>query len=427
MDFLNHGSSIGFVLCLALTGCGNNHDQERPLEFDPVSDQYQQDAVNIGAVSSIPSVRDAVLLGVEQVNEAGGIHGKAFNAVALVARSASEAEAQGKALVAAGIQTLVSSFSSRSIAIQPHTKAAGVLQLSDSATSTRLTNLDDDDLLFRLVPSDIFQGRVLAELGIQQGATSAVVIINADDAYGQTLAEEFSSHFALLGGVTLAVVAIPEDKQTGFDSYLQQIYGHQPELILNAMLNPDLAANLVNEAQSFNFTGVYLVSDTIAGEPSFIDNLADLEFGDGILGTNPGFGLLESEDYQYFAQRYRAQFGREPTAFGSTSYDYSLLMALSMAHAITANQVGSPTGAMIRDSMRLMMNPPGERVSPLNLAEGLRLAEQGVDLDYSGAYSSTDFDAQGDITGPLVYHVFELSAETGSWITRQQLVIESGQ
>jgi len=411
----------------ALAGCGGTspEDATKPLPFDPVSDQFIEDAINVGSLSSLPSVRDAVLLGVKHVNDVGGVLGKQYNSVALVPRGTDEAGRMGEALVNAGIQVINSSFSSRSRAVSEFTIPNGVLQISESATSTSFSDFDDDDLFFRLVPSDIYQGQVIAQLALDEGATNAIAMINTDDAYGTTLVEQFQIAFEAGGGEFIKRVDVPESISSGFDQYLQQVYDENPDAIMNATLNPDVGANMVNESAVFNWDGIYIVPDTMAGEPSFIDNLADLSLGDGIKGTNPGFGLFGSEDFEYFKQAYVDQFATEPTAFCSTAYDFAILTALAIEHAGLANGTDSPTGTMIRDSMRQVMNAPGERVSPANLAEAFELIRAGVDVDYSGAYSETDFDANGDVQGKLVYHIFGLDAAEGGWVTARQIVIET--
>ncbi len=415
--------SLAVLLC-ACSGSSPD-DATEPLPFDPIADQYVEGAINIGSLASLPTVRNAVLLGVEHVNDVGGVLGKPYNAIALVPRDTAEADIQGKTLVEAGIQVIQTSFSSRSRAVAAYTIPNSVLQISDSATSTSLTDLDDNDFFFRLIPSDIYQGQVIGQLALDEGASNAIAMINSDDAYGTTLVEQFQLAFEAGGGEFIKRVDVPESISAGFDQYLQQVYDENPDAIMNATLNPDIAANMVNESSVFSWDGIYIVPDTIAGEPSFVDNLADLSLGDGIKGTNPGFGLLESAEYQRFLNAYINQFELEPTAFCSTAYDFAILTALAIEHAGLANGTDNPTGTMIRDSIRQVMNPPGEKVSPSNLAQAFDLIRAGIDVDYSGAYSDTDFDSNGDVQGKLVYHIFGLEAAAGGWVTNRQIVIET--
>ena len=46
---------------------------------------------------------------------------------------------------------------------------AGVVQISPTATSPAMTGIKDNDLLFRIVPSDNYQGAVLAKIVLDEG------------------------------------------------------------------------------------------------------------------------------------------------------------------------------------------------------------------------------------------------------------------
>jgi ABC-type branched-subunit amino acid transport system substrate-binding protein len=55
--------------------------------------------------------------------------------------------------------------------------------------------------------------------------------------------------------------------------------------------------------------------------------------------------------------------------------------------------------------MRQISGPPGLKVTFRNLAEGVKAAAAGKDIDYEGAFSPVDFDKNGDI-GSALYEVW---------------------
>ena len=71
---------------------------------------------------------------------------------------------------------------------------AGVTQFSPANTSKQFSDYDDKGLYFRLGPSDILQGQVLAEVIAEDGHAS-LVILNFDDDYGNGLAEDLAASF----------------------------------------------------------------------------------------------------------------------------------------------------------------------------------------------------------------------------------------
>ena len=71
-----------------------------------------------------------------------------------------------------------------------------VVGCSPSSTALSVTNLEDDDYIFRTAPSDQLQGRVMAQVASErlEAASAATLYVNND--YGQQLSERFSNVFA---------------------------------------------------------------------------------------------------------------------------------------------------------------------------------------------------------------------------------------
>jgi ABC-type branched-subunit amino acid transport system substrate-binding protein len=70
-----------------------------------------------------------------------------------------------------------------------------VVGCSPSSTALSVTNLEDDDYIFRTAPSDRLQGRVMAQIAAneQEAETAATLYVNND--YGQQLSDRFSNVF----------------------------------------------------------------------------------------------------------------------------------------------------------------------------------------------------------------------------------------
>ncbi|NHN48917.1 ABC transporter substrate-binding protein [Halostella sp. JP-L12] len=70
-----------------------------------------------------------------------------------------------------------------------------VVGCSPSSTALSVTNLDDNDYIFRTAPSDLLQGRVMAQVAAErlEAETAATLYVNND--YGQQLSERFSEVF----------------------------------------------------------------------------------------------------------------------------------------------------------------------------------------------------------------------------------------
>jgi len=70
-----------------------------------------------------------------------------------------------------------------------------VVGCSPSSTALSVTNLEDDDYIFRTAPSDILQGRVDAQVMAEQLGVSRVSTLYVDNDYGQQLSQRFTEVF----------------------------------------------------------------------------------------------------------------------------------------------------------------------------------------------------------------------------------------
>jgi ABC-type branched-subunit amino acid transport system substrate-binding protein len=71
-----------------------------------------------------------------------------------------------------------------------------VVGCSPSSTALSVTNLDDNDYIFRTAPSDRLQGRVMAQVMSERLGVSTVSTLYVNNDYGQQLSDRFSTVFA---------------------------------------------------------------------------------------------------------------------------------------------------------------------------------------------------------------------------------------
>ena len=93
---------------------------------------------------------------------------------------------------------------------------------------------------------------------------------------------------------------------------------------------------------------------------------------------------------------------------------------MAIEHAGVNNNTVDPTPAMVKDSLRAVMNSPGEKVGPKDLVKALALIRAGEAIDYSGSYGDNDWDENGDIKGEITYNILSINPSTGQWQTIYQ-------
>ncbi|MFC6953374.1 ABC transporter substrate-binding protein [Halorubellus litoreus] len=70
-----------------------------------------------------------------------------------------------------------------------------VVGCSPSSTALSVTNLEDDDYIFRTAPSDRLQGRVMAQVASERLEAESAATLYVNNDYGQQLSNRFSSVF----------------------------------------------------------------------------------------------------------------------------------------------------------------------------------------------------------------------------------------
>ncbi|WP_277552909.1 ABC transporter substrate-binding protein [Halobaculum limi] len=270
---------------------------------------------------------------------------------------------------------------------------------SPSSTSPNVTNLDDDDLIFRTAPSDALQGQVMAQVadGELGNSTASIMYVNND--YGQALADSFESAFVdNYSGSVQASVAF-EQEQSSYTSPLSTAMNDSPSMLVvigypasGIQIFRDFYANYNNDTDVLVTDG--LVDPTLPDEVG--NDMANV-FATTPQATGPG--------QEEFASLYEDEYDRAPGVFNAHAYDASAVCLLANAKA------GSNDGDAIKAEMRAVANPnDGLEVTPGNLAEGLQAVLDGEDVYYSGASSSVDFDENGDMTA-VTYAFLQYNTE----------------
>ena len=105
-----------------------------------------------------------------------------------------------------------------------------VIHFSPANTSPDFTTYNDNGLYFRTAPSDLLQGKVLADLVASEGNEIAGVIFR-QESYGQGLADSFRDNFETLGGTVDPFIAYAPGTDN-FDAEVDQLAGANPDAIV---------------------------------------------------------------------------------------------------------------------------------------------------------------------------------------------------
>ena len=120
--------------------------------------------------------------------------------------------------------------SSVSLSVVDKIVNAGVLQISPANTSTELDTYKDKGLYFRTAPSDVLQGRVMANLLSDDGFTD-VAIMARQDSYGEALADNVEKFFKESGG-NVVVKKLYAPDAANFTAEVNDLKAKDPDAIV---------------------------------------------------------------------------------------------------------------------------------------------------------------------------------------------------
>ena len=272
---------------------------------------------------------------------------------------------------------------------QSVTIPAGVAMLSDTATAPGISELEDNDLVFRVAASDAYQGRSLAERAWEQGYR-ALAVTYANDDYNAGLAKVFETAFKELGG-TVTASQMHEPDKASYRSELSTLAGAGGEgLALFAYYGSSGITILRNSLENDLF-GKFLGADGMM-DSSVIEQIGADTLRGNILLSQPASDT-EGASYKAFAEAFTAA-GHDPSApFVAHGYDVAFLAALAIEKAGAADRSRIPA------ALREVANAPGTIIRPGEWEKARKAIAAGEDVNYEGASGAIEFDDNGDVAG----------------------------
>lgn len=289
----------------------------------------------------------------------------------------------------------------------------GVLIMSASATSPAITSLaNKNGLVWRAVPSDaiqaipldllvpILEAQVRAADKLQPTDQIRVAIAAKGDAYGTGLSDAVTAQLTFNGKSVKAngtnfLAQTYDDPASSpnfdFTPIVQSIVSFAPHIVLVLGTNEGLTKVFQPIEADWPTTG------TAPPRPRWLfpdggrlpEALAAVKGNDDlrkrIVGTVPG---RKGPNYDSFALRFKAAYGKVPGTYAENAYDAGYLLAYASIAAGT-----KLTGATISMGMKHMV-PPGPLVDvgPNQLGTAFTALQAGSNIDFNGASGPLDFD-----------------------------------
>ena len=348
----------------------------------------------------VPPIHEGAKLAVKQINEQGGILDGQLVMVqgdSTCADATAASNAADRMVNAEKVTALVGPLCSGETIAAANSAAipGGVVLVSPAATSPALSELNDNDLVFRTTPSDAYSGEVLAKLLKDKGHdTVAVTYVNND--YGKGFAEALKGSFEERGG-TVAAMEAHEDGKADYRAEIGSLASSGAEMLVVLAYVDGSGQTIVRQALESGDFEKFAGGDGMIGD-SLVAAIGEGKL-DGFIGTK--IGSSETPGTAMYAEAAKAA-GLDPAAsFAAQAYDGAFLIGLAI------QKLGKDTREGLSAALREVATAPGEKIMPGEWEKAKKLLAEGKDIDYEGASGSHEFDEKGDVPGVVIETVIE--------------------
>jgi branched-chain amino acid transport system substrate-binding protein len=279
--------------------------------------------------------RDGALLAIEQQNANGGILGMSIDPVTedTACDPTMAVNATNKVISQDGVRYIIGDVCSKSsIPVSEITNAAGVIQMSPTATNPQVTVGADGQVkeyVFRACFVDPFQAAAAARFARQTlSAQKAFIMLDPDNAYGESLADAFQAEFSRWG--TIVGKEAYSFSDTNFSAILDKIVAAEPDMVYL----PDYY-NIVNLVTA-QAKARGIMTPFIGGDGW--DSLdLDTAAASGGYFTNHWSSEDPRPEVTAFNQAFKGQYGYAPNAIAALAYDAAKLLFQAMGEAGTTD------------------------------------------------------------------------------------------
>lgn len=224
-------------------------------------------------------------------------------------------------------------FSSSTLAIAPAAEKDHRVLLSPTASAIDIT--DAGDYIFRIYPSDVYDGVFLANYAYDSLNAKNVAVLYEQVSSIVAITEKFIDVFTSKGGSIIY--------ESGYSS---EISDFTPDLLKIKQVNPDVIfipgniipiANILNQAKSLGIDGRFLSISTVY-DPKIIE--LSKSASEGLLFSAPMFDPDgTSSEMRLFNQQYQKKYGVVPDILGGYGYDVVNIAIISLSHGVMADSI----------------------------------------------------------------------------------------
>ena len=356
------------------------------------------------------AMRSAVLLAVQEVNQAGGINGRMVEVITADCQtSPAKAELEARKMVEQdGVSAIIGTWaSSVTLAVMKITDAANIIEMNVSGAPS-ISSEDKKDLVWRFHPSTVRFGEACAVALFQLKALRpAYMAIN--NTTGLASLDGFKKAWSQTGG-TLAAEIMYEPGKLSYEQEVAQLLKAKANVVVMGAFAPDMTAIFKDYLKVKPPEPFIWVAPAWAANEEFLKAVGK-DAAEGVItvssASNEG-----APAYVRFVKNFEKQYGKFDFSNIYAPMCFDMVQMLAMAALRTGN---SASPVEMSGVIRSISNKPGQVVDGFNSAKAPLTA--GLKVDYEGASGRLNFDHFGDTVTP-----FEIRKYVSGAQVRQRIV-----
>jgi branched-chain amino acid transport system substrate-binding protein len=308
-----------------------------------------QDEIKVGLYASLTggqasygiSQNNAIQLGLEEINQAGGVLGKPLKIIVEDDRSTpgESATIVRKLIANDKVCAILGEFaSSRSLEGGPICQENKIPMISPGSTNPKVTEIGD--YIFRTCFMDSFQGTVMGRFALAKGYKKAAILTDEKQAYSKGLAHYFREYFTKNGGEIVKEQSYSSGDKD-FRAQLTSLKAAKPDMVFVPGYYNEVAL-ISRQARQFGLKVPFMGGDGWEG-----DSLLKVAGNslDGCYFSSHFSADNQSPVVQGFIAKYKAKFGIVPDCQAALGYDTVKILADAI------NRAGSTNPAALRDAI----------------------------------------------------------------------------
>jgi len=324
------GFLSGVLVFAALFFALSAHGQDIPIGFfAPITGPAAADGA---------SAKNAVELGLKDLNDAGGIKGKKVNLMIYDDRlNPQEAVAIANKLIEKDkvVGVVSGSYSGPTRVTAPIFQKAGIPMVAGYAVHPDVTwdpkEKRPNDFCFRNGFLGEIEGAAAAEFAVKNLKAKKISLIFMDNDFGRAISSGFAAWAEKLGATILSKQMYKFPGEKDFRPFLTRIKEGSPDVIFAAGYYNE-AASMVRQAKELGITSQILGEEGF-DSPKFLEIAGPAAEG-VIIATN-----LDRDDsrplVQNFLKNYRKAYNEDADMVGASSYDAFMILVNAIGKAGT--------------------------------------------------------------------------------------------